>query len=160
MFCCRWAVGRQKFVQYICMLCPGRFILVESVAWSNLLKIIIYFRSYFQIISPLTQPSKRFQVMYFEVCHFLQKSAKTVITILWKCSWMLFWGEFFWVHCRCTYTPRLRPDLKAKRTIRACNQTNQDVVSYTLANSRLLPFVYSINPSLGHGIFMGQIYTE
>ena len=31
IFCCKWAVGCRKFVQYICMLCPGRFILVESV---------------------------------------------------------------------------------------------------------------------------------
>ena len=31
IFCCTWTVGCQKFVQYICMLCPGRFILDESV---------------------------------------------------------------------------------------------------------------------------------
>ena len=31
MFCCTWAVGCWKFVQYIRMLCTGRFILVESV---------------------------------------------------------------------------------------------------------------------------------
>ena len=31
MFCCTRTVGFQKFVQYIRMLCPGRFILVESV---------------------------------------------------------------------------------------------------------------------------------
>ena len=31
IFCCTWAVGCRKLVQYICMLCPGRFILVESV---------------------------------------------------------------------------------------------------------------------------------
>ena len=31
MFCCTWVVGCWKFVQYILMLCPGRFILVESV---------------------------------------------------------------------------------------------------------------------------------
>ena len=31
IFCCTWAVGCQKFVQYKRMLCPGRFILVESV---------------------------------------------------------------------------------------------------------------------------------
>ena len=29
--CSTWAVGCQKFVQYIRMLCSGRFILVESV---------------------------------------------------------------------------------------------------------------------------------
>ena len=34
-FCCAWAVGCRKFVQYIRMLWPGRFILVESVyVWS------------------------------------------------------------------------------------------------------------------------------
>ena len=31
MFCCTWAVGCRKFVQYVRILCPGRFILVESV---------------------------------------------------------------------------------------------------------------------------------
>ena len=31
MFCCTWAVGCRKFVQYIRMVCSGRFILVESV---------------------------------------------------------------------------------------------------------------------------------
>ena len=31
IFCCTWAVGCRKFVQYIRMLCSGRFILVESV---------------------------------------------------------------------------------------------------------------------------------
>ena len=29
--CCTWAVSCRKFVQYIRMLCSGRFILVESV---------------------------------------------------------------------------------------------------------------------------------
>ena len=37
MFCCTWAVGCQIFVQYIRMLCPGRFILVESVPWRTML---------------------------------------------------------------------------------------------------------------------------
>ena len=32
MFYCTWAVGCRKFVQYIHMLCPGRFILIESVS--------------------------------------------------------------------------------------------------------------------------------
>ena len=31
IFCCTWAVGCPKFVQYIRMLCSRRFILVESV---------------------------------------------------------------------------------------------------------------------------------
>ena len=31
IFCFTWAVDCRKFVQYIYMLCPGRFILVESV---------------------------------------------------------------------------------------------------------------------------------
>ena len=34
IFCCTWAVGCWKFVQYIRMLYPGRFILVESVVYS------------------------------------------------------------------------------------------------------------------------------
>ena len=31
IFCCKWMVGCQKFSQYIRMLWPGRFILIESV---------------------------------------------------------------------------------------------------------------------------------
>ena len=34
IFCCTKAVGCQKFVQYIRLLCHGRFILVESVFFS------------------------------------------------------------------------------------------------------------------------------
>ena len=36
IFCCTWAVGCRKFVQYVRMLCPVRSILVESVLESNL----------------------------------------------------------------------------------------------------------------------------
>ena len=42
--CCTWAVGCRKFVQYILMLSPGRFILVEPV-WSIFLVLRI-FKSY------------------------------------------------------------------------------------------------------------------
>ena len=31
-FCCTWTVGCQIFIQYIHMLCPGGFILVECVS--------------------------------------------------------------------------------------------------------------------------------
>ena len=34
IFCCIWAVCYQKFYQHILMLCPGRFILVESVEFA------------------------------------------------------------------------------------------------------------------------------
>ena len=35
MFCCTWTVGCQKFVQYIRMLWPGRFILGKSVHYES-----------------------------------------------------------------------------------------------------------------------------
>ena len=41
-FCCTGAFCCQKFVQYICMLCPGRFILVESVS-SRLFNHLFHF---------------------------------------------------------------------------------------------------------------------
>ena len=34
IFCCTWRVGCHKFIQYIRMLYPGQFILIESVVWT------------------------------------------------------------------------------------------------------------------------------
>ena len=50
--CCTWAVGCQKFVQYIRILCPGRFILVESVTFLEMHAIRDFFKEAVSWISP------------------------------------------------------------------------------------------------------------
>ena len=89
MFSCTWAVGCQKFVQYIRMLCPGRFILVESVDWKIFSKIICIMCFYFSW----------FGVKNISPFHF-------IFLVLWSaeikvffCNWWIIADDLFNVQC-------------------------------------------------------------
>ena len=65
-FCGTWAVGCQKLIQYMRMLCPGRFILVESVGMPGNSEFTLKKRHLWRLLSQLQRPiwpSFLFQIM-------------------------------------------------------------------------------------------------
>ena len=86
IFCCTWAVVCRKFVQYIRMLCSGRFILVESVC--SIKWILTKNRKTHMHIKLLSRDPKNHSLSILFphrefLCH-LKRSQHHLLTASWK----------------------------------------------------------------------------